>query len=112
MVLSLIQNYISLGKSYFGNRTYSSMSRPKTGEEELGHYLAGLIEGDGSITVPENLRSSKGVLLFPMINIEFALNDLPLAERLAEILGGGRIYKLRAIVINCRSMIWQPSKRL
>jgi hypothetical protein len=28
----------------------------------LGHYLAGLIEGDGSIIVPKTIRNQKGKL--------------------------------------------------
>jgi hypothetical protein len=31
----------------------------------LGHYLAGLIEGDGSIIVPKTIRNNKGKLLYP-----------------------------------------------
>lgn len=38
-------------------------------------------------------RSDKGILLYPIINIEFALNDLPLAAKLVELLGGGRVFK-------------------
>ena len=34
-------------------------------ENQLGYYLAGLIEGDGSIIVPENERSESGKLRYP-----------------------------------------------
>jgi hypothetical protein len=54
-------------------------------EQASGHYLAGLIEGDGSIYVPEQARSEKGILLYPVIFIEFALKDLPLAKKIIEL---------------------------
>jgi hypothetical protein len=57
----------------------------------LGHYLAGLIEGDGSIIVPSSLRSEKGKLLYPTIKITFVNKDIPLALKIKEVLGGGTI---------------------
>jgi LAGLIDADG endonuclease. len=54
----------------------------------LGYYLAGLIEGDGSIKVPDQERSDKGKLLTASITIVFVDKDLPLATFLAEILSG------------------------
>jgi hypothetical protein len=42
-------------------------------------YLAGLIEGDGTIIVPKTERSIKGKLNYPSIQIAFDLRDLPLA---------------------------------
>lgn len=50
----------------------------------LGPYLAGLIEGDGSIVVPD----PKNMKRRPIITITFHLKDLPLAEKLRELLGG------------------------
>lgn len=35
---------------------------------QLGHYLAGLIEGDGAIIVPITLRSERGKLLYEKEN--------------------------------------------
>jgi len=39
----------------------------REGRENLGHYLAGLIEGDGSIIVPRTSRNEKGKLLYPTL---------------------------------------------
>ena len=57
----------------------------------LGHYLAGLIEGDGSIIVPKTLKNEKGKLLHPKVKITFVDKDSPLAKKLKEILGAGTI---------------------
>lgn len=58
---------------------------------KLRSYLASLIEGDGSIIVPSSLRDKKGKKQFPHIEIEFAIEDLPLAKKLQEVLNGGYI---------------------
>ena len=39
----------------------------------LGPYLAGLIEGDGTIIVPKEERSTKGKLNYPSIQITFPI---------------------------------------
>ncbi len=44
----------------------------------LGYYLAGLIEGDGSIIVPKTIRNQKGKLLYPKVKITFVDKDAPL----------------------------------
>lgn len=46
-------------KSSFERHKYHSPSG-----NLLGHYLAGLIEGDGSIIVPKTIRNQKGKLYF------------------------------------------------
>lgn len=48
----------------------------------LGYYLAGLIEGDGSIIVPKTHRNEKGKLLYPIIKITFVEKDAPLAIKI------------------------------
>lgn len=42
-------------------------------------YLAGLIEGYGTIVVPKTERSAKDKINYPSIQIVFHLKDLPLA---------------------------------
>lgn len=46
-----------ISKSSFKRRQYHSSSNS---DKLLGHYLAGLIEGDGSIIVPKTIRNQKG----------------------------------------------------
>jgi hypothetical protein len=46
----------------------------------LGHYLAGLIEGDGTIIVPVTSRNKKGKLLYPKVKITFVDKNVPLAH--------------------------------
>ena len=57
----------------------------------LGHYLAGLIEGDGSIIVPVTRRNPKGKLLYPKVKITFVDKDAPLAIKIKEVLGAGTL---------------------
>jgi hypothetical protein len=45
----------------------------------FGSYLAGLIEGDGTIFVPRTKRDALGRLRYPAIEISFHSKDFPLA---------------------------------
>lgn len=56
-------------------------------------YLAGLIEGDGHLSVPKALKSSSGINTWAKIEIIFALKDAPSAEFLQKIFGGN-IYRI------------------
>ena len=58
---------------------------------EFAQYIAGLIEGDGTIHVPKTERSVKGSLNYPSIQIVFHLKDLPLALLIQKELGHGSI---------------------
>jgi hypothetical protein len=56
-------------------------------------YLAGLIEGDGSIIVPFQERSAKGKLNYASIQIVFQVKDFPLCQVIQKQLGSGSISK-------------------
>jgi len=60
-------------------------------------YLAGLIEGDGSIIVPKTERSLKGKLNYPSIQITFDLRDLPLAIIIQQKLGHGSLQRKKGV---------------
>jgi hypothetical protein len=61
-------------------------------EGGLGPYLAGLIESDGNIYVPTTARSlTTGKVNYPAISIVFPVSDIPLAEKLVEVIGHGYI---------------------
>jgi hypothetical protein len=77
------------------NLNYSTMINEHQKENQLGYYLAGLIEVDGSIIVPENERSKSGKLRYPYFKIIFYIKDLPLAKKLVDILGYGTISEIK-----------------
>ena len=58
-------------------------------------YLAGIIEGDGTIIVPSTERSKKGKLNYPSIQIVFDSRDFPLALVIQQKLNTGSISKKR-----------------
>lgn len=64
---------------------------------DFSSYLAGLIEGDGSIFVPKTLRSDKGKLNYPSIQICFHLKDLPLALLIQKELGHGSLARVKGV---------------
>jgi hypothetical protein len=75
------------------NQSNSYLKGSLTNNNLLGSYLAGLIEGDGSIIVPKTIRSQKGKLLFPKVKITFVDKDMPLALKLIENFNAGTIEK-------------------
>lgn len=79
-----------ISKSSFNHRLYNS-SAENNPKILLGHYLAGLIEGDGSIIVPKTIRNQKGKLLYPVVKITFVEKDAPLANKIKEVLNGGTL---------------------
>ena len=54
---------------------------------QLGYYLAGLIEGDGSILVRKGEREA----IAPIIVFTFGKNEIPMYEKLKEIVNYGYI---------------------
>src|SRR5215469_12032644 len=59
-------------------------------KSKLGAYLAGLIEADGSIAVHDINSDAKKYC--PKILIVFAINDKPLADKLASVTNAGTVY--------------------
>ncbi len=62
---------------------------------DFAYYLAGLIEGDGTIIVPKRERSTRGKLYYPAIQICFDLRDLALALVIQKTLGFGSISRVK-----------------
>ena len=60
-------------------------------------YLAGLIEGDGTIVVPKTEISAKGKMNYPSIQIVFHLKDLPLALMIQKELKNGSLSKKKGV---------------
>jgi hypothetical protein len=58
-----------------------------SGKMNFSHYLAGLIEADGTIIVPKKEKSPKGRLYYPYMQIIFDSRDLPLALIIQKTLG-------------------------
>ena len=58
----------------------------------LGPYLAGLLEGDGHISLSKTINS-KGKISYPYIAITFVNKDLPLILKLHEKFGGRLRFK-------------------
>jgi Cytochrome C and Quinol oxidase polypeptide I/LAGLIDADG endonuclease len=77
------------GLKYYTNQT--SLRKRNNLNTDFAHYIAGLIEGDGTIHVPKTERSFKGNLNYPSIQIVFHLKDLPLALLIQKQLGHGSI---------------------
>jgi hypothetical protein len=59
----------------------------------LSSYITGLIEGDGTIVVPNCDRSDKGKLNYPSVQIVFHLKDFPLCQVIQKLIGHGTISK-------------------
>lgn len=85
--LFLKENYLifsSTNCTYYYN--YNKILPNKMKTPQLGHYLAGLIESDGSIIIPK-----ENSINTPTISIVFHINDKPLAELICRKLGYGSL---------------------
>ena len=60
-------------------KTNSNLIYKDLSSLNFSSYLAGLLEGNGTIILPKAERSSKAKLNYPSIQIRFLLKDLPLA---------------------------------
>lgn len=80
----------------FGSKTQKPQLSPMIHFTDpfLGHYLSGLIEGDGYISISKEDRV--------ILGITFNLKDKPLAEKLLSCLGKGTIIKRKTNSIELR----------
>ena len=78
-------------------RWRSRRSKKNKSYKEFSNYIAGLIEGDGTIHVPKSKRSIKGNLNYPSIQISFNLKDLPLALLIQKEIGHGSISRKKGV---------------
>lgn len=69
----------------------------KENNKNFSSYLAGLIEGDGTIIVPKSFKSAKGVVNYPSIQINFNLRDFPLAQLIQQRLGTGTLSRKKGV---------------
>lgn len=82
---------------YFHCKTLHSTKDNWNDNLPFATYFAGLIEGDGTIIVPNTLRSPKGKLNYPSIQIVFHLKDLPLALMIQKELGFGSLSRKKGV---------------
>jgi Cytochrome C and Quinol oxidase polypeptide I/LAGLIDADG endonuclease len=87
------QNFSIIRSKLYLSQRYNIVSQIPVSitNKNFNYYLAGLIEGDGTIIVPLYQRDKKGRLTYPSIQIVFGLMDLPLALIIQKTLGFGSI---------------------
>ena len=71
----------------------NNLNYNKQDYSNLGYYLTGLIEGDGSIITPKQERDLKNRLCYPSIQLSFNLRDMPLALVIQQKLGFGSLVR-------------------
>jgi len=87
--------YISIKNINTNSLTATKIDENNKYNSNFSYYLAGLIEGDGSIHVPKTERSLKGKINYPSITIVFHLKDLPLALVIQKAIGQGSLSRVK-----------------
>lgn len=96
-ILTLVTKFLEKDKNIVDNKEVSNIDLRvlfkdfKYKENQLGPYLAGLIEGDGTLIVQD--KKSKAKKYSPSIRIAFKKADLPLANYLQTLINCGKVYK-------------------
>ena len=87
--------YVTIRRYVKMNYMNNGIKLPKSGNynTHFAQYITGLIEGNGTIHVPKTVRSVKGTINYPSIQIVFHLKDLPLALLIQKELGHGSLSK-------------------
>ena len=86
-------------KSLINNKSFNLLNNKSINNININFssYLAGLIEGDGTIIVPKLERSVKGKLCYPSIQIIFHLRDFPLAQVIQQKLKHGSLSRKKGV---------------
>ena len=79
------------------NSLFENKERYYNLNENFCTYLAGLIEGDGSIIVPKEERSKKNKKNYPSVQICFHLKNLPLALTVQKELNCGSLNRKKGV---------------
>lgn len=87
-----IRNNIQCCLAY--NKNISSITKVSSNknDEEFAHYLAGYIEGDGSLYTPKSLKNKNNKSLVCSIEIIFHISDLEFAKLLQKRIKHGNLY--------------------
>jgi hypothetical protein len=83
-------------KCYYNLNDYYNNIKILNFNLKFAHYLTGLIEGYGTIILPNTDRSIKGRINYPSIQIVFDLRDFPLILMIQKELKHGSISKKRS----------------
>ena len=104
LLFNNISNYSNCSSLNFSNQKAIEQKNSSINiksNSQLGSYLAGLIEGDGTFAVHDKKSTAKKYS--PMIIVVFKKADLPLAEFLQSITSCGRVL----IKANRGYVLWQ-----
>jgi hypothetical protein len=88
----LLNNQININDSKEVSNNINNNIKYLNDNKILGSYLAGLIEGDGTISIPKKRK--------PQISIVFNKKDKELANYLCNILECGNVYNLSKNTVN------------
>jgi Cytochrome C and Quinol oxidase polypeptide I len=94
-IITLFSIYQRKNNSDSNNYKFNSITIPSSyNKNKFGPYLAGLIEGDGHITLPK-IINTEGKMNYPNIAITFANKNLTLVNKLVELFGGRIRFKVK-----------------
>ena len=106
ILLSIFRDYVPKFVCYNKFNNYNSYFTCSTFNNNtnifdtmFSSYLAGLIEGDGTIVTPKLERSPKGKLYYPTIQIVFDARDFPLAQIIQSKLKHGSLAKKKVLTL-------------
>jgi LAGLIDADG endonuclease len=103
-IISNINYFINEVKNESYYSIYSTNAIQKEKDKNLGYYLAGLIEGDGYISINRQNRV--------ILGITFNIKDKPLAENLLQYIGKGSIVRRQSNSVELRFSSIKSLKRI